>query len=72
MNATQRMFKFMFRIVPEERCLKRMVKKNYYKENFSVGADMDFELAFQGVKSSPFFEAVEEIKGENPHLFKKK
>lgn len=36
----------VFRILPFKRCLDRMIKKNYYLENKSITAQMDFELAY--------------------------
>lgn len=35
-----------------------MMKKNFYKENKSLGPAVDFELAYQGVKESPYYNAM--------------
>ena len=56
--------KYMFRIVPLKRCLERMVKKNYYQENRSLGAGFDFDLAFQGV-SNYMKPSIDKIKAQN-------
>jgi hypothetical protein len=38
--------KLMLRILPLKRCVDRMIRKNFYKENKSLMAMIDFELAF--------------------------
>lgn len=48
--------KLILRLLPYKRCLDRMMKKNFYKENKSLGPAVDFELAFQGVKESPYYQ----------------
>jgi len=46
-----------------------MVRKNYYKENASLGPSMDFEMGFNGY-DSPYKSAIGEIKRQNIRLFK--
>jgi len=61
--------KYHLRIVPLKRCVDRMIKKNYYKENKSLGHAIDFELAFQGVENY-LSKDINEIKSQNKDLFK--
>jgi hypothetical protein len=45
-SLTYYMDKTFLRIRPFKRCLDRMIKKNYYLENDSIGSAMDFDLAY--------------------------
>jgi len=47
----------IFRILPKEECLGRMIKGGYYKNNKSLGLTNDFERAFMGY-DSPMLEEV--------------
>ena len=42
---------------PYKRCVDKLIKKNYYRNNTSLGACTDFEMAWQG-KPSPYLSAM--------------
>ena len=58
-------------MIPFKHCRARLIKKGYYRGNKSLGAADDFERAFEGFELSPLKERVDQIKKENPQLFKK-
>ena len=62
-DYTRRLHKLIFRIVPHPHCLDRMIKKNYYKENKSLGPLLDFEFGYLGY-DTPLKDRIEEIKRE--------
>lgn len=64
-------YRHILRILPYKRCLKRLIKKGYYRGNKSLGPSTDFERAFAGF-DSPLLDQVNEIKAKNPELFAKK
>jgi hypothetical protein len=68
-SYTNHCYKYLFRILPHDRCLKRMVRKNYYTGNRSLGPSMDFEMGFNGYPS-PYRAAIDAIKAEHSDLFK--
>lgn len=39
-------YKVIMRLKPYKRCIARLLKKNYYKDNKSLGFAMDFEMAY--------------------------
>ena len=69
-SIVEHRYKHLLRIVPIKRCTDRMIKKNYYRGNKSIGTIMDFELAFQGYDNY-MTKRVNEIKAENKHIFDK-
>ena len=54
-------YKDVFRILPYKRCTDRMIKKNYYRENVSLGFTMDFEMGWAG-HPSPYREEIQHKK----------
>lgn len=62
-------FRHILRILPYKRCLNRMIKKGYYRNNETLGPSTDFERALAGISGSPLFERVNKIKKENAELF---
>ena len=63
-------YRTTLRMIPYKRCRARLIKKGYYRGNKSLGLQADFERAFEGFAGSPLKQRVDQIKKENPQLFK--